>query len=758
MACAYVDHSDASSLCSDGNASDVVLQDVFSTNPVLIWSFVDMLNPRLILRSPREVHALQFCPFNENLLVGGCSSGQVVVWDLCNKLKLVEEKISLTPNKLKYRLALHSLMGWIKPSTRHKYVNPVVVSSLEFSMRGCVTDIKWLSPHFEISRLGKYHPLKANRLTALQFLTSSVDGTVCVWDLNARGHRTAGTSQPVKSRRKRKTLFKHSESEYVSSFKQLSVFKPHYKFLAENLAPGGCMPLQVLAVEAFPITYRLQTPIDFTRKLSVTERLSYKPEFQKPRDSPKTELYIGTLEGGVVQATWQGHEFNPGDVVNSEILTYTSVGNEHDGPISAIALSPFIKDLILSVGGKVFAIWRSNIKDVPVLWRRAGVQLTGGAWSLFIPSMFFITRADGSVEIWNLLEKSDKPAMTQNIVGNALTGIYPSRLWPFQCVIGLTDSNGNFRVFNLPQEHTLNNPKNKKAVLKFLNREMECKEFAKERQNKWLECNAEMLQAKRLAAEEEMKRKEAERKTKQRIERVKKEREEEELQKKRQREIKSYEKELVSKKKWDAMQLEHLTNVLLEKKHLNEETLVIKKFPLDQLKEDEKRKRLKEKKEIQEKQKKFMESVFLLFPETIDEAAKKDMHMDDVQNDLEKIMSTFTENYKGYEEAALTYKDKNAFECKVDWYQLLAEGRERRNIVDKGLYKDTGRIERYNKSKNERKLAQKLKLEAFQEKELEKKAEPGKHGMSKSGELRHRKKLEVGRKSGKRVVDKSKIG
>jgi len=64
---------------------------------------------QLILKSPRKVHALQFCPYNENLLAGGCSNGQVVVWDLCDRLKKVEQEISLSLDKFKYRLALVSV-------------------------------------------------------------------------------------------------------------------------------------------------------------------------------------------------------------------------------------------------------------------------------------------------------------------------------------------------------------------------------------------------------------------------------------------------------------------------------------------------------------------------------------------------------------------------------------------------------------------------------------------------------------------------
>lgn len=54
MACAYIDHH----LQSDENEADVILQDVFSVDPVLIWSFKDALNPRVSIANLKECRFL----------------------------------------------------------------------------------------------------------------------------------------------------------------------------------------------------------------------------------------------------------------------------------------------------------------------------------------------------------------------------------------------------------------------------------------------------------------------------------------------------------------------------------------------------------------------------------------------------------------------------------------------------------------------------------------------------------------------------
>ncbi|VDN32024.1 unnamed protein product [Dibothriocephalus latus] len=48
---------------------------------------------------------------------------------------------------------------------------------------------------------------------------------------------------------------------------------------------------------------------------------------------------------------------------------------------------------------------------------------TGGCWSPTRPSVFFVLRADGTLESWDLLDKTHEPALMQNVSASALTSI-----------------------------------------------------------------------------------------------------------------------------------------------------------------------------------------------------------------------------------------------------------------------------------------------------------------------------------------------
>jgi hypothetical protein len=113
----------------------------------------------------------------------------------------------------------------------------------------------------------------------------------------------------------------------------------------------------------------------------------------------------------------------------------------------------------------------------------------------------------------------------------------------------------------------------------------------------------------------------------------------------------------------------------------------------------------------------------------LQESLKADINVDIMLKDVEKIVNIFVEHYKENEEKALMFKTNNAFEYQVNWKELLAEGRDRRYVIDVELHRNTSRIDRYNEKKQELKE----KLDSAQEKK-----EHGKEGTSRKGDLQQK--------------------
>jgi len=126
------------------------------------------------------------------------------------------------------------------------------------------------------------------------------------------------------------------------------------------------------------------------------------------------------------------------------------------------------------------------------------------------------------------------------------------------------------------------------------------------------------------------------------------------------------------------------------------------------------------------------------------------MHMNVVLKDLENTMNIFAGQYKEIELKALMFMKNNMFEYEMNWKELLAEGKERRRMIDFELYRNTSRIERYSKTKVE--LKEKVHLPQ------EKKGESGKQRTLVKGVVRQKKVSYLGQRTCKRVEEeKSKI-
>lgn len=93
-------------------------------------------------------------------------------------------------------------------------------------------------------------------------------------------------------------------------------------------------------------------------------------------------LYFFYLKGDYAVLKWDGQDFDSGEVVNSEVGVTLSFGKYHDGPVTSVH-SPKDSDVCLTTGGRVFALWRDDFKDRPVLWRRCRHKLTSGKFNMY---------------------------------------------------------------------------------------------------------------------------------------------------------------------------------------------------------------------------------------------------------------------------------------------------------------------------------------------------------------------------------------
>ncbi|KAJ8733520.1 hypothetical protein PYW08_001818 [Mythimna loreyi] len=643
---------------------DPIQRAVYGLNPVLIWSHIDSLIPKLYLEAPREVKVLSFCPFNENILVGGLISGQIVIWDLTNKLENVEKIEHLSEKREKYRIAMNSHMGWMKPVHDSRVVSVTVCSGLQNCHYHTVSDIKWLSPNFLVTPTGKTVPIEDNKYS-MQFVSTGVEGNALVWNMSVD---SIGFVEGKKVKKSKRVLRRPSAlSTDVSPLKILDrILQPTFRVMLSEPEVAWSHSIQSFGMTPPRVKYT------YTPKNTGTGRKYFSCEILND-DEPNKIFYFGSQHGALTRATWEGHNFNTGEAVNSEYAIVHYVCRIHDGTIVATHKNPHIDSLTLTVGGKIFAIWSDHLLNRPLIWKKRPYRLTDGAWSLYKPSILFIANDEGGLETWDLLLKSDKPICVQTLSGTMLTGVNLHTLPLAKNMIGVSDVNGCFRMFLNPPIFMLEKPRYKVRMEAMIARELKVMQSFTAWQDDFVKKNPHvLLELKRkeglLFAEKE----EEKRKQKEETEKIL----DDENEAKRLEKLKIVGPE----EKWQKIIHKLIERTIAVKKRINKAQLIEHEKPLRELEAQrlEKERRMLE---IMKCQKEiFNDTVAILFPEAITKqlAPKKSLFAEN----KETIKRDYLEEYEYIRKTASIMVKKNPYYREFRWESTLAEGKERRAALN----------------------------------------------------------------------------
>lgn len=652
---------------------DEVHRAVHDSNPVLVWSFDNDLKAKLILETPREVYSLSFCPYEENLLVGGCLNGQIIIWDITNKIHRVEKEEILTIHQQKYRDYMHSLMYWMKNIFNISLVRPTAISDLKYSHRGCVNGITWLSPFHNVSKTGK---IEETNNKSLQVMTSAEDGTILIWDLLKKPVTTPGGFKAI---RKLKRLKKRPSALLVdeSPFKILHLnLKPIYRINIGHVLENH----RILAISSFFSRF-FDTNYDFVsdkrnlKDYKMSDRLFYTPKLDKELTYPRKTFWVGTMEGDFIQGTWEGQEFDSGEMVNFEDCHFVSYGQYHDGPVVSMDYN-HCNNTIMTVGGRIFAFWHENFPNRPILWRKSKSIYTNGAWFFFEQATVKVVRVDGYVEMWQLFYKS-KEAISVTLSSNGAVSevvTHPRRLK--SNVMGLCDYRGCFKLHLLHHELPGLVQSKQDYMKTFLENEMERKKEFTLWQTEWNRRYSEWVALQKSQIEES-------------TEPVFEEKKPTKEPKKKIPKVSPGERYLEHiSQEHAAKEQERIKEIILDKKQLDTDQLYRLREPLRKLEEENEFKKRKQKTKHKESDKIFKDTVAMLFPDIVREKPQPPPDPYRGGNSFEVITDSF-HGYHRLSREAQDYVEEHPFQYDFNWLSVLKTGRFRRKKLDDGFEKAT---------------------------------------------------------------------
>ncbi|CAF1214774.1 unnamed protein product, partial [Didymodactylos carnosus] len=145
---------------------------------ILIWSFVDPIQPKLFLEAPDDIQCFQFSPSEPHIIAGGCVNGQIVMWDIQQYEERIKNPRGDHRDKDLFIPGFEDETFFQTPHIRF-----CAVSSIEHSHAEPITDLQWIPDHFQITAQGL--PTENLSMSCSQLMTCAFDSQVLIWETRA---------------------------------------------------------------------------------------------------------------------------------------------------------------------------------------------------------------------------------------------------------------------------------------------------------------------------------------------------------------------------------------------------------------------------------------------------------------------------------------------------------------------------------------------------------------------------------------------
>ncbi|KAL6444357.1 hypothetical protein ACFW04_001911 [Cataglyphis niger] len=433
-------------------------------------------------------------------------------------------------------------------------------------------------------------------------------------------------------------------------------------------------------------------------KIDSNGRISSLPD-DTSLDDLSCQCVTASEDGTIAFWDLNGYEFATDVSVNRETVQWLWIKRTHDGPVTHSVRSNYYHHVLVTIGGKIFAIWWDDFGE-PLIWKKSKIRYTACSWGILRPTILILGRMDGTIEIWDLIVKSHKPSFAQSLSGRIITGIYTHELPLEPQCIGFCDFNGSLRMFTAPRVLLTYDVSDVEWLKKFIDRQVQRIREFKAWQETWREKNPEKMKKKMSEIAEMKKRLEAE-----------------------ERKIETFEPTIheptptmiahrkpwqfieEARERWLSIEVKRMQRLILEKKGLRKDVLERQRAPLLRLRQEERTKKRKIREILNLQDRIFEEAVVFLFPEQerretllpplpvsaidrrlmIDEFIKETtFRKEDVFIDPEEeIIYNFLE----VQAEALAKLESTPFERTFDWGKILARGKSKRRSMDIELKK-----------------------------------------------------------------------
>lgn len=122
-----------------------------------------------------------------------------------------------------------------------------------------------------------------------------------------------------------------------------------------------------------------------------------------------SKYLVGTEQGVVMMVNLKNRKQNNG------ITVFDQGAGKHHGPIYSIQRNPANSKCFLTIGDWTARIWNEDIRTPIMTTKYHSSYLTSGSWSPTRAGVFFVTRMDGVVDIWDYFYRQNEVAYSHKV-------------------------------------------------------------------------------------------------------------------------------------------------------------------------------------------------------------------------------------------------------------------------------------------------------------------------------------------------------
>ncbi len=130
-----------------------------------------------------------------------------------------------------------------------------------------------------------------------------------------------------------------------------------------------------------------------------------------------TKFLVGTEQGIVMSVNLRNKKTNNG------ITIFDTGAGKHQGSIPTIQRNPSHNKYFMTIGDWRARIWSDDLKNPVITTSYHDSYLTSGCWSPTRAGVFYVTRADGVMDIWDIGHNQNEIAYSHKVSDASLSSI-----------------------------------------------------------------------------------------------------------------------------------------------------------------------------------------------------------------------------------------------------------------------------------------------------------------------------------------------